>query len=231
MTEGENDFTEEELRRLEPQPVDNPSDLNAFRDRSSVVSFTKSRLPNGWMGNMSPFPVSYRGKEWRTAEALFQALRFDDAGVREQIRAEKSPMGAKFVAKREAAKMVVEPTSHQDLSNMELVLRLKLEQNPLLKLQLLQTGESDIVEDVTSRQHGRNLFWGAAFDGSSWTGGNALGNMWVKLREELRAVGHADMWKTYVSSESSITCLFCGMVSTHPDDVSQKYCGSCHRFH
>jgi hypothetical protein len=28
-----------------------------------------------------------------------------------------------------------------------------------------------------------------------------------------------------------IECLICGLTSYHPEDVSQKYCGRCHRFH
>jgi hypothetical protein len=68
-----------------------------------------------------PFPVKCDGKSWRTPEALFQALRFDDDAIREEIRAITSSMGTKFVAKREKAKMVVVPQSEQDVANMEMV--------------------------------------------------------------------------------------------------------------
>ena len=46
------------------------------------ISFTKVSLPFGWLGNMSPFPILYEGKEWKTTEALFQALRFDDESIK-----------------------------------------------------------------------------------------------------------------------------------------------------
>ena len=55
---------------------------------------------HGWLGNMSPYPIEFNGKLYRTTEALFQALRFSDEEVIEAIRAEKSPMAAKFAAKR-----------------------------------------------------------------------------------------------------------------------------------
>lgn len=29
----------------------------------------------------------------------------------------------------------------------------------------------------------------------------------------------------------AIECLRCGMVSHNPNDIDQKYCGNCHKFH
>ena len=150
-----------------------------------VIAFTKTKLSYGWMSNMSAFPVQYDGKTWRTAEALFQALRFDAADVREAIRTEKSPMGAKIKAKQNAEKFTVVPTSEKDVVNMEMVLRLKLDQHPQLKAELKATGDQLIVEDVSNRANGRNLFWGAAIQNGEWYGKNVLGNLWMKLREEL----------------------------------------------
>ena len=144
-----------------------------------IISFTKA----SWLGNMSPYPVTYQGKVYRTAEALFQALRFSDVSIAEEIRNNKSPMGAKFVAKRHAARMTVTPCSEQDVRNMDTVLRLKLEQHPDLLARLQATGNDLIVEDVTKRAHGRNLFWGAALKDGVWVGDNVLGKLWMKLRQ------------------------------------------------
>ena len=94
-----------------------------------MITFTKVKLDYGWLGNMSPYSISYEDKEWRTAESLFQALRFDDDEIREMIRLERSPMGAKMKAKKYADKMVVEPMSDKDVGNMELIIRLKIEQH------------------------------------------------------------------------------------------------------
>ena len=122
-----------------------------------MIIIRKVADPHGCWGNMASYPVVYRGKRYRTTEALFQSLRFDDEEVVEAIRAEKSPMGAKFVAKRHRAKMVVEPLSEQDLDNMRLCLRLKVEQHPELAEALLETGEELIVEDCTKRQRGQGF--------------------------------------------------------------------------
>ncbi len=157
-----------------------------------MIAFTKTKLPYGWLGNMAPFPVTY-GQAYRTTEALFQALRFapetatGGTTIRELIRLERSPMGAKFIAKAHKDQMSVLPLSERDVMNMRLVLRLKVDQHLDLAQQLLDTGDELIVEDVTSRPHGNNLFWGATVNGQTiGTGRNVLGALWMQLREELR---------------------------------------------
>ena len=145
---------------------------------------------HGWLGNMSPYPVQFSGKLYRTTEALFQALRFSDEEVVEAIRAEKSPMAAKFVAKRYKKQMVVEPLSAADLENMRVCLKLKLDQHPELRDRLLATGEDEIIEDCSKRKRGSGLFWGAALEDGDWEGTNMLGKLWMELRDGLRCRHH-----------------------------------------
>jgi ribA/ribD-fused uncharacterized protein len=152
------------------------------------ISFTKVALPFGWLGNMSPFPVEYNGKVWRTTEALFQALRFEDEDIIEAIRLEKSPMGAKMKAKGNRSSMVVEQLSDKDIDNMIMCINLKLEQHPHLKDELLNTDGFVIVEDVTSRPRGSGLFWGAAkTEAGNWDGRNILGKIWMDARDSLKS--------------------------------------------
>jgi predicted NAD-dependent protein-ADP-ribosyltransferase YbiA (DUF1768 family) len=150
-----------------------------------MIAFTKTALPFGWLGNMSAHPVTHQGQVFRTAEALFQALRFNDPDIIEQIRAAKSPMGAKMVAKRNKDRMAVAPGSAEDVKNMEAVLRLKVAQHPALLSQLRATGQEPIVEDCTRRKGGRNLFWGAALVDGQWVGANVLGKLWERIRGDL----------------------------------------------
>ncbi len=145
----------------------------------------------GWLGNMSPYPIDYRGTTYRTTEALFQALRFDDVQIIESIRGQKSPMAAKMIAKKNRDHMVVKPMSDDDLDNMKMVLRLKIEQHPKLKADLTGTGNEEIVEDCTKRPRGSGLFWGAALKEDKWVGENWLGWLWMELRDSL-AVEKAD---------------------------------------
>jgi predicted NAD-dependent protein-ADP-ribosyltransferase YbiA (DUF1768 family) len=152
-----------------------------------AIAFTKVKLPWGWLGNMSGHEVRFDDKVWPTAEALFQALRFSDPAIREAIRAERNPMKAKFLAKGKADQMTVAPMSEQDVANMEVVVRAKLDSNPHLVDELLVTGEELIVEDITNRGKGGNhAFWGAALVGDTWVGENTLGKVWMKIRTERR---------------------------------------------
>lgn len=134
---------------------------------------------------MAPFPIQYNRQIWKTSEALFQALRFEDLHIREAIRLQRSPMGAKMLAKKHKSMMVVEPTSEQDLSIMRLVVKLKFDQHPLLKMQLIQTGGNLLIEDVSARKSGkRNLFWGMKNENGEWIGENNLGKILMDLRKE-----------------------------------------------
>ncbi len=155
---------------------------------NEVVTIRRVRDPFGYLGNMSPHPVSYHG-EFATAEALFQALRFPrDSQTREEIRMARSPMAAKMHAKQNIALMHVVPRSEQDLTNMRFVLSLKVVRHAEVKNGLLATGDRLIVEDCSARQTESNLYWGAALRDGAWCGLNMLGVLWMELRAKLRTV-------------------------------------------
>lgn len=150
------------------------------------IAFTKVRLPYGWLGNMSPHPVIHEGIEYPTAEAMFQALRFDSETTRRTIASFKSPMAAKMYAKNHRREMTVDPQSDRDIENMRLVLRTKIAQHPVLRNELLFTGNAKIIEDVTKRQRGSGLFWGMARQANgTWFGANSLGDLWESVRSEI----------------------------------------------
>ena len=161
-----------------------------------MISFTKVRLEWGWLGNMAPFPIVHdKYGFFKTTEALFQAMRFHhDHPVVDLIRGERSPMGAKLKAKANADEMVVAQLSQRDVDNMREVLKLKVESHPELKDKLIATGEHTIIEDVTSRQRGSAMFWGAALTNGDesrskhWIGDNWLGVCWGELRNDLNGI-------------------------------------------
>lgn len=37
--------------------------------------------------------------------------------------------------------------------------------------------------------------------------------------------------ETVKGREVSITCYTCGLASYNPNDIENKYCGNCHKFH
>lgn len=151
-----------------------------------MIAFTKVDLPYGWMANMAPYPVIYNGKRWLTTEALFQAMRFNEEDIKELIRSQTNPMIAKMKAKKHRLQYAIEPMSEQDVENMKLCIRLKLEQHPNLKTQLLATGDNYIFENIGKRNRRRDFFWGAKMINSELIGNNIMGKIWMEFRDELR---------------------------------------------
>ena len=147
--------------------------------------FNGVKEPNGWMGNMAPYPIKYNGKVWLTSEALFQSMRYDDDSVKEIIRGEKSPMGAKMKAKKNRDQMVVVPMSELDVENMRKCVKMKFDAHPQLKRQLMNTKDAFIYEDIGNRNGERHKFWGAKkLSESEGDGNNMMGKILMDLREE-----------------------------------------------
>jgi len=149
-----------------------------------MIAFTKVALPFGWLGNMSAHKITYGGRTWRTAEALFQALRFEDETIINAIHAATSPMTAKMIAKKNKKSMIIEKIGAEDLDNMRMVLRLKIEQHPHLRNELLATKDAAIIEDTSKRAS--HSPWGAKYKDQIWVGDNLLGRLWMEVRDELR---------------------------------------------
>jgi ribA/ribD-fused uncharacterized protein len=151
-----------------------------------VIEFTKVDLPYGWLGNMYAAPIQFEGKEWLTSEALFQALRYDSEEIREAIRKEKSPMGAKMKAKSFKSQMRVVPMGEEDVDNMKKVVRIKFNQHLVLKSKLKITGEHILVENIGNRNGERHLFWGMKKVNGEWIGNNMMGKILMEIREEMK---------------------------------------------
>lgn len=154
------------------------------------ISFTKVSLPYGWLGNMAPYPAYYDGYRYFTSEHAFQASRLPiDHPVIEEIKHIKSPMGAKMRVKKFIDDFIVEPLSKQDLLNMKNIVLSKFT-DPMhdLDRQLVLTGNSTLIEDVTKRANkGAAMFWGAKkLDDGTWEGDNNLGLILMETRDIIR---------------------------------------------
>lgn len=135
---------------------------------------------------MSSYPMLFDGIMHKSSESAFQCSRLPpDHPAIPEIVAANSPFAAKLIAKKHSNDFIVKPTSQEDVDNMERCLRAKLDQNQQLIPMLIETGNATIIEDVTNRQKGFNLFWGAALQNGVWVGNNILGNLWMLLRSEL----------------------------------------------
>lgn len=174
-------------------------------EKKALTVFSAVQDPYGEFGNMSKCPLMHDGAAYGSTEALFQCLRISGTDpVSTNIRNEimKAPNG--YMAKRKACNsvpdsgLVIALCDDADLKRMEKCLRLKLHAQPAVKALLLATGDSVIIEDCTNRpddieidgkSYGRNggPYWGAALVDDVWRGENKLGEIWMKLRNELHA--------------------------------------------
>jgi len=170
-------------------------------DDPNIILIRGIHATYGWMGNMSRHPIKYDGLqgrliEYRTSEHLFQTLRFPNyPKIQDAINANNHPwFGAKNTARNNKDRLEDVPPrlkwdEHEnDKDRMSLCLKLKMEQYPELKKELLGTGKRRIIEDCTSRDRESARFWGAVYDGPTgkWIGENVLGVMWMELRADLR---------------------------------------------
>ena len=154
------------------------------------LTITKVKEPGGWLSCMSPHPIQYGGKIFRTCEALFQWLRFQKhPEVQEIIIAQKSPMGAKMKARLNRNLLnrgEKWDETEEDIQLMKICLELKIEQHPNLKTLLFESGSAEIIEDCTTHDRESARFWGAVKIDGKWVGQNILGKLWMEVREELK---------------------------------------------
>ncbi len=127
--------------------------------------------------NFAAFAVEWCGHLWMTSEHAYQAAKFEDTVIQEEIQKAKSAHDAKKIALKYSSE--VRPDwDIAKLAVMEDILRAKLEQHKFVYKKLLETGDAIIGEDSPV-----DYFWGYGKDG---TGQNHLGKIWMKLREEIR---------------------------------------------
>jgi DNA repair photolyase/predicted NAD-dependent protein-ADP-ribosyltransferase YbiA (DUF1768 family) len=151
-----------------------------------LFKFTNADALNGWLNPMSPHPLTFKKKTYRTADSLFQWLRFEGhPEIQAEILADPSPISVRIIAK-ENRELLGERELKADLELMRQCLRLKIEQHPDLKGNLLATGDKLIVDDCTARQKGAAFFWGMANIRGQWVGDNWLGKLWMELRDKLK---------------------------------------------
>lgn len=147
-------------------------------DCADPVVIGSTNGPFGEMSNFSMHPVLEDGVIWPTSEHLYQSRKFDSAEVRDAIRRASGPADAKARA-RANRDQVIDDWEALQLTFMYSTVKLKLSQNPEVKLALLGTKDREIVE------HSRDdAFWGRNSDGQ---GNNYFGKTLMLLREEMRS--------------------------------------------
>ena len=127
--------------------------------------------------NFSSFAIEWKGKLWMTSEHVYQSEKFDDEGLKEEIRMTRSAHDSKKVAGKNKDKYR-KNWDEIKLNVMEEILREKIKQHPYVMKKLIDSGDREIIEDSW-----RDDYWGW---GPNKDGQNNLGKIWMKLREELQ---------------------------------------------
>ncbi len=128
------------------------------------------------LDNFSSFKVKWNGYLYSSLEEAFQSRLFlpDYPEIADKIKESYSAHEAQKIMFENIDK--IKYTNDEQISIMEELLRLKIEQNPYVKKKLLQTKDYKIVEDSP-----KDSFWGW---GPNRAGENNLGKLWMKLRDE-----------------------------------------------
>lgn len=130
------------------------------------------------LDSFSAHQVLFEGLAYPTAEHAYQAAKFSDPLVKEQIRTAGSPWLAKVIA--HTAKPKIDPNRYErKLEFMEMVFRAKLEQHEDVRVFLRMTGDATLQE-----ANPEDAYWGIGPDGQ---GENWTGRIWMKIRQDLAA--------------------------------------------
>ncbi|KAF9444466.1 DUF1768-domain-containing protein, partial [Macrolepiota fuliginosa MF-IS2] len=143
------------------------------------ILFYHKHDPHYGFTNFSPHPVKYKGKVYPTSEHLFQSFKFqghrDD--LAEHIRLYSPYPSVAFSEARRFPSHVRPDWKKVNIPKMDEALYYKFTQHNDLRVELLATGDAELIEDSD-----KDSFWGIGADGR---GSNELGKALERLRTKL----------------------------------------------
>lgn len=143
----------------------------------NTIHFYRSSDDYGEFSNFSRHRLHLDGKSWPTSEHYFQAQKFLEAGLREEVRRAATPMLAAQQGRDRRKPLRKDWESVKDAVMLTAV-RAKFSQHAELTELLLATGDAELVEHTEN-----DSYWG---DGGDGRGRNRLGQILMQVREELR---------------------------------------------
>ncbi len=129
------------------------------------------------LSNFSAFSIEWKGKVWMTSEHAFHSERFEDEGMKEQIRNARSAHDALKIAEANKDKYRKD-WDKIELEVMKEIIKAKANQHPYVMKKLLETGDRELIEDSW-----RDDFWGW---GPNKDGANHMGKLWMEVRKRLK---------------------------------------------
>jgi ribA/ribD-fused uncharacterized protein len=145
-----------------------PDEIYFYASGKDYYEFTNFYQP--------PTPIIINGIPWPTSEHYYQAMKFTNPQLQEQIRNAPTPRKAFQIGQTHKKRS---DWNNISLDVMRTAVRAKFSQDSKLEKLLLDTGDKVIVEDA-----GKNdAFFGA---GGDYKGHNHLGRILMEVRQELR---------------------------------------------
>lgn len=151
-------------------------------DAPEPIRFYSTADEYGCFSNFSRHSIWLKGKRWPTSEHYFQAQKFAGTKHEEEVRTAKTPMICANMGRDRKRPLRRDWESAKDQVMLD-ALRAKFTQHEELRDILLGTGEAKLVEHTAN-----DSYWGDGGDGS---GKNRLGQLLMRVRDELRAATSA----------------------------------------
>lgn len=149
-----------------------------------VAAFCKLDAQWGIFSNFAHTPLIVDGLEYKSAEHLFQTMKFIDTYKRKKVYEYKG--NPKMIAKHMEKLGFRRPDwGAMIVDAMKFCIRQKYEQCPKFREALERSKGLYIVEDQTSSQHKTADTWGAKLspDGKRFIGPNLMGRLLMELRD------------------------------------------------
>ncbi len=128
--------------------------------------------------------VEIDGVVYPTVEHAYQCSRYTDEAIREEIRAQRSPVKAWETSTKYKHLQIPEfKDESYKLRVMKELMRAKAMQHVEVQKALIDSAGKQIVKHITTYPPGDG-FWD---DGESGEGLDHMGRMWMDIREELSA--------------------------------------------
>ena len=131
--------------------------------------------------NFAHTPLIVNGVQFKSAEQLFQVMKFTDA---EPIRAVYQANNPKFTAKHWEKTHRRKDWGSIVVDAMKFCLSTKYQQSQTFRDTLQQTGDAIIVEDQTTFPKKNADTWGTKLIDNEYVGPNLLGRLLMELRSK-----------------------------------------------
>ena len=147
---------------------------------SECVPFCTGKGEWGVFSNFARTPIQYEGVTYKSAEQLFQMMKFPDEEIQNAVYAAPNP---KYMAKHYEKTYRREDWGMIFVDVMKQCLQLKYEQSEEFRGALVQSKGKFIVEDQSSLKKGWADTWGVKKQGDFYVGPNLMGRLLMELRD------------------------------------------------